>query len=96
MVALADPMVTEVGPGRYDLIALGVDYLPHHWSWKGGSPTREIVGGAPKSFGNPTLTSRVEGRLDILIRGWDRTEWHLYEDETGAWQGELIAPRVRE
>jgi hypothetical protein len=80
-VVITDPVAVSTAPGRFDVVALGVDYTPYHFSWDGTTVQIEQVS-ATRGLGQPALLG-APGRLDIFVRGFDRAVHHVRKTGAG-------------
>jgi hypothetical protein len=82
----ADPVAISTGPGTYDVLAFGKDYVLYHWRFAGGTPGPPLVVRAPSpsspapGLGVPAVTASPTG-LEVFFRGSDRA---LYQSR---WNG---------
>jgi hypothetical protein len=82
---ITDPVAASWGRERWDVVALGADYRLYHWWWSGGPIVLEQVSSSVRGLGTPKLTSGGVDRLDVVLRGWDRSRLHFSSHGSTPW-----------
>lgn len=80
-VVITDPVVASTAPRRFDVVALGTDYMPYRWSWNGIKLNKQRLG-STRGLEQPALIA-APGRIDIFFRGFDRAVHHVRTTDVG-------------
>lgn len=82
---IADPAAVSLGPGRFDVVALGRDYKFYHITRNGSHTSVEVVSEHVKGLGQPTLIASGGDRLDLFYRSWNRRLYHATKIGDAPW-----------
>jgi hypothetical protein len=86
---ITDPVATSAGDGTVDVVAVGPDYRPVHWSVHGTSVDRTPLGDT-QVLGQPAVVAAT-GRVDVFFRGFDG-QLHHVRATAGSVVNEAIGP----
>jgi hypothetical protein len=64
--------------------------LPRHWWWTGSRVDHEQVSITRKGLGTPALATASPNRLDLFIKGWDRSISHLRSNGKAPWSEQTV------
>ncbi|GAA4813415.1 hypothetical protein [Streptomyces ziwulingensis] len=93
-VSVGVPSVVDTGGG---MVIFGVEPgggVTHRWqntpggAWSGWTPLGRP---APGAVGRPFALVGRYGKLAVFVRGTDRTLWHTWQSETGAWAPDWVS-----
>jgi hypothetical protein len=90
-VIISDPAVVSSDAGSYDVVAFGADYQLYRWHGMGaGVGPFELVNGAVRGLGTPSLVARGPHQLDVFFRGFDRSLYHIASSGPLPWPVETL------
>jgi hypothetical protein len=92
--AISDPAAVSRGPGSFDVVALGTDYLLYHIRRSGAETTVERVSEFVKGVGQPTLIATGPERLDLFYKSWNRKLYHARKVGSSPWLIEEVGGRM--
>ncbi len=82
---ISDPAAASRGPGRFDVVVLGSDYVLYHISQTGSGTAIEPISEDVKGLGQPTLIASGGDQLDLFYKSWNRRLYHARKVGDSPW-----------